>query len=335
MRADNTSRMGRASVAWQHYIGTTIALLVACVILASGASPADCGANTSIGSQTIMRFSLDVSDLVCDPVSLSGNLCVFRSSSVDTVAIAGVTITSLDYAMGMKSATSEHGGPWIAVIETSLSKGVVEASASAHPMLADVSIFEHDNSVLGEVTRSEFPNLDQERFYSPPLEGDWALWQQFYHFLPPDLSLQDRHLLDPSFWTPDRFATDWDMDLPQAWGITKGDSSVVVVVLDPHGVYAEHPDLQGQLYVNQHDLPGDMNEDGRPGIAGVDDDGDGLVDEDRWGIEADASNAGPELLTWDEKADNVPVEIGSTTTLIGGYTEVVVLGSEAWQLNAL
>jgi subtilisin family serine protease len=61
---------------------------------------------------------------------------------------------------------------------------------------------------------------------------------------------------------------DADIDAPEAWNIATGDHDVVVGVIDT-GVDYRHPDLAGNMWINPGEIAGN----------GVDDDGNGFVDD--------------------------------------------------------
>jgi subtilisin family serine protease len=76
---------------------------------------------------------------------------------------------------------------------------------------------------------------------------------------------------DPSFgsqWNMSQF-NDNDIDAPEAWDLGTGSTDYVVAVVDG-GMYVNHPDLKPNLYQNALEVSG---------LPGVDDDGNGYVDD--------------------------------------------------------
>src|SRR3712207_4829362 len=97
---------------------------------------------------------------------------------------------------------------------------------------------------------------------------------------------------------------DADIDAERAWGVEKGDTGAVLAVMDT-GVDIAHPDLAPQLWQN----PGEAD-----GAPGVDDDGNGKVDDTvGWDFLNTASND-----STPEAEDNDPADMQGHGTHVAG-----------------
>ena len=91
-----------------------------------------------------------------------------------------------------------------------------------------------------------------------------------------------------------------DIRAPQAWDFWTGDPNFRIAVIDT-GVDYNHPDLAANIWTNPDEDPGDANGDGCPGVCGVDDDGDGLIDEDSAGRQPGEPDYCNDLLADDDE----------------------------------
>ena len=85
--------------------------------------------------------------------------------------------------------------------------------------------------------------------------------------VPTDAAFQDGRLWGLNNIGQDGGTRDADIDSPESWDITTGNKNVVVAVCDT-GIRYTHLDLQGQIWTNEDEVPGN----------GVDDDNDGYID---------------------------------------------------------
>jgi len=61
---------------------------------------------------------------------------------------------------------------------------------------------------------------------------------------------------------------DADIDMPEAWGIEQGDSSVIIAILDS-GIKNWHNEFDGRIWINKNEIPDN----------GIDDDKNGFIDD--------------------------------------------------------
>lgn len=125
---------------------------------------------------------------------------------------------------------------------------------------------------------------------------------------------------DPSYsqqWTHYQIS-DYDIDSDSAWNLETGDSTVLIGIIDS-GVKFDHPDLIANVWVN----PGeDLNNNGRvwdpADVNGIDDDGDGFVD-DFVGWDCLISSGGCNSSQEDcNTPDNNPMDIAGHGTHVSG-----------------
>ena len=118
-----------------------------------------------------------------------------------------------------------------------------------------------DLSAMGTTRAGEFPN-------DPSFNMQWSLLNDANPGLPDTIITDYNEFVKPGFISP--FAKRGaDIKATQAWEYSKGNSDIIVAIVD-NGVDYNHEDLKDNILVNEAELNG---------TEGVDDDGNGYVDD--------------------------------------------------------
>lgn len=135
----------------------------------------------------------------------------------------------------------------------------VEVVAKKFATIADIDRIQYNANIVNpQLEAIPAHNYTSTRVLDMPF-NDEKLPLQWHYDNRADLNLNG--LLEP--------VADADINLFEAWKYTTGNPEIIVAVMD-EGVYYDHPDLAANMWVNDAELTG---------AAGVDDDGNGYVDD--------------------------------------------------------
>lgn len=164
-----------------------------------------------------------------------------------------------------------HYLPGMVVVKIKTSPGLNKSSAisalskklSAYGIKNISNTFQDRSGALGDIVTIEYSTpLDPMEMAEIVKRTGNVLWAE------PHFAYKTNYIPnDPSY------SQQWNLSKIQAelaWDITKGDSSVVIGIVDT-GVEWGHPDLKDKIWINKKEAPGN----------GVDDDNNGYIDDVR------------------------------------------------------
>ena len=247
--------------------------------------------------------------------AISGELLIYLSEDVADTLIDGKTATRTGNTM-LDAIADELGATAIEPVFSMAVDGDLKRERGLHRWYIvafdeelDVEVAAKKFAALDEVLRVQFNSrLNNPRPMVRPVSLDRvaavtrATEQPFNDPMLPlqwhynnDGKLQPHPQVEPKAGE--------DIDLFGAWKYETGNSDVIVAVLD-EGVCYEHPDLNANMWVNQKEMSG---------AQGVDDDGNGVVD-DIYGINTITNDGN---ITW-----NAPDDVGHGTHVAGTVAAV-------------
>ena len=221
-----------------------------------------------------LEVQFDLTGLAAEPVIVDYKIQLHTASGYAVIAPDSASAVHLQPSLPRTSQYFNRLGPWITAYSTELSVNQLIQRLEEIEGIAWVKERVLSGDLLGEIVASDFPSTSHSHFYN-------ASQKMLHVVLPPGLPESERHPEDPSTWDDHTYTADFDMDLPQAWAITKGDPSVVVAIVDT-GVNLQHVELAGQAL--NTDPIGAGPDPECPGLCGVDENGNGIVDEDPAGF---------------------------------------------------
>jgi subtilisin family serine protease len=274
-------------------------LLLACAVILFAVHPEEARSQTL--DDVVHRISVifHPSAITGPPYVNSEGQAVIPTAQSNKVLPTIARVFSLTPGFAPESSEQWDAGPWIFDVMSLDSPQQLLADIASIPEVYFAEYTEYDDPsnpapLVGETAKSWFPLEATDAFcrLQNYLNSPWPDEEPFPTLLEAGLDECEWHYLAGG-------ALKRDMDLPQAWGITRGLDDVVVAVIDT-GVDWLHPELggdgipeggatleellnsynDGSIFRNWREEIGDANNDTYCGVQGVDDDLDGTVDED-------------------------------------------------------
>ena len=227
-------------------------------------------------SQPTLPFDLDgpdrshLTDSLLEGVNRASNLDQYSRTELASVGQWVVLLEPdsdpglLGDAIGASSVTPAPYIPWAYVVDVEPSSQRANATPKDRVTDTQKSI----GSELGVIDLYPLVPQERTRRMDPPADTYFGNQWHLQNPMPgPDVNVLDA----------------WDLDLATNTynGVTGDDNGRVIVVgVVDDGVQHTHPDLVKNRWSNAGEADGDANGDNAPGRVMVDDDNDGLVDED-------------------------------------------------------